>query len=82
MRATKDLAKQQVDVYGDLLQQRAVITDIAPTEKRGETCYSFEILGHDFPYTVECLGIKQLALVLTTMWSAYEKAWNDSGFIL
>jgi len=76
MRATKDLAKQQVDVFGQLLVERAVISDIVPVEKRGEQHYSFDILDDKFPYPVECAGIKELALVLTAMWSAYQKAWN------
>lgn len=83
MKVTKEQAKQEIDVYGTLLMERAVITDITTTNVRDETHYNFEILEKfDFPYPIECVGVKELALVLKSMWLSYAKAWNDSGFEL
>lgn len=77
MKTTKDQARQEIDTYGALLQERAVISDIESEEVRGEQHYMFRILDSKFPSLVECVGIKELALVLNVMWSSYMKARNE-----
>lgn len=79
-RSTKEQARQAVEVYGTLLKERAVISDIEQEDERGVIRYSFQLLDRRFPYMVDCEGIKELALVLTSMWSAYDKAIYELGF--
>ena len=75
-RSTKNQARQQADVYGELLMERAVISDIGVEDIRGEKRYSFYIFDKKYPYKVDCSGIQELALVLTSMWSAYSCAYD------
>lgn len=70
-RSTRTQSRQEVEVYGELLKERAVIADIQSENVRGTTRYSFQILDTRYPYTVVCIGLNELALVLTSMWSAY-----------
>lgn len=76
MKVDKNLARKQIEVYGDLLRGRAVIGDITPVEKRGEQRHVVEVLDDKYPYEFECGDVKELATVLTAMWTAYQKAWN------
>lgn len=80
MRSTKAQDRQTVDVYGTLLKERAVIDDITSEQLNSATKYSFTILDNRYPYVVDCIGIGQLALVLTTMWSAYILARSELGY--
>lgn len=77
MRSTKAQDRQTVDVYGTLLKERAVIDDIMSEQANEVTKYSFTVLDTRYPYVVVCVGIAQLALVLTTMWSAYILARSE-----
>lgn len=80
-RDSKTHARQTVEVYGTLLQERAVIGDINSEEVRGEQRYSFTVLDLERPYEICCNGIKEAALVLSSMWSAYLLAYNALGML-
>lgn len=83
MRPNRDLAKSQVEAYGQLLREYAVITDIERSDNARDPknpLYTFMVNAEKYPFPVTCTGIKELALVLTTMWSSFEKARSDLGF--
>ena len=79
MRVTKDEAKQIVATYKDLLLHRGVISDISEENIRGEQHYEFTIHDEDlgFPFPVECVGVKELAIVLRAMWLTYQKVYTE-----
>lgn len=72
-RAHKDEARQQVAVYGDLLQDSAVIERITTEEVRGEQVWTIRLAGR-VPYEISARGVKEAALLLTGMWYAYINA--------
>lgn len=78
-RLTKDEARQQVAVYGDLLRESAVIEEISTEEVRGEMVWTVRV-GGKFPYEISCRGLREAALVLTGMWYAYSNAKSFFGF--
>lgn len=78
-RATKSEARQIVAVYGDLLKERAVISEITTEEVRGELTYNLRVEGR-FPTEISCRGVKEAALVLSAMWFAYTSASSFLGF--
>jgi hypothetical protein len=78
-RATKSEARQAVSVYGDLLRERAVISEITTEEERGEMTYKLRVEGK-FPTEIACRGIKEAALVLSSMWFAYSSAKEFLGY--
>lgn len=80
-RDTKAQARQTVEVYGTLLQERAVISDIETEEVRGEQQYRFTVFGLEHPYEVVCSGIKETALVLSNMFNAYLVAYRMLGVL-
>lgn len=79
MKITKDQARQQVDVYGELLQERAVIDEIEKIDIRGVTHYRFTLLDTKYPMNFECASLKELATVLSCMWSTYIKVYGEMG---
>lgn len=79
-RTTKDQAKQEVALYGELLMDRGVISEIESEEVRNQIRYSFHVYDPTYTYRVDCSGILELALVLTCMWSAFAKSRSDLGF--
>ena len=81
MKITKDEARQQVEVYGTLLQERAVISEIEQEEIRDGIRYSFTLLDKKYPLRVESDGVKNLAVLLTSMWSTYLKVYEDAGLV-
>lgn len=66
-------------VYGDLLRDRALISDITSEEVRGAQRYRFDILGKTCDYPMECTGVIELAKVLSSMWSVHLKTRFDLG---
>lgn len=77
MKIDKNLARQQIQVYGDLLQERAVISEIEQEEVRGSIRYSFTILDTKYPMHVESIGVQNLAALLTSMWATYLKVYSE-----
>lgn len=74
-RATKDEARLAIESYGMLLQEHAVITEIITEEVRGELEYKIQLAGKT-PYEVVARGCKEAALVISSMWMAYELAYD------
>ena len=69
-----------IETYGQLLQDYGVISEITSEEVRGELRYTFNIYERfDFPYPVECYGVKELATILSAMWTTREKTRYDLG---
>lgn len=72
---TKAQAKQTVDTYSRLLIGCGVISEIESEEIHGEIHYVFDVYEKfDFPFPVECVGLRELATVLRAMWLSYESA--------
>ena len=79
MKITKSQAKQEVELYGQLLQDRGLISEIDTEEIRDQIRYSFLIFDVKYSYKQECMGVLELSRVLSSMWSAYSRARADIG---
>lgn len=74
-RATKSEAKLAIDSYGDLLKERAVISDIDREEIRGEIHYNI-LMNDPRSYKIVARGCMEAANVLASMWLGYEAAYK------
>lgn len=78
-RSTKEQARKTVDTYGRLLLEHGLISTIETEEVRDKIRYTFTLFDSIAPYEVQCEGINELARVLSSMWSTYDKAKRELG---
>ena len=77
---TKTHAKNDVERFTSLLQDRMLITDINKVLVRGNIEYHFETCGiNSLPTPVRCKDIKELALALSCLWEGYSRAREAYG---
>lgn len=74
-KVTKSEAKKAIESYGNLLIERAVVSEIEKEEVRGEIRYKVKMAGSR-PYEIVARGCMEAANVLVSMWLGYEAAYK------